>query len=87
MHHQTFELGDISLISGGILQDAKLAFQTYGALNAARDNRILLPTYFTGTHLSCEPMIGPGKVLDHRLSSAPLRREMDQHWVASRDSS
>ncbi len=42
----------------------RLAYQTHGSLNAAGDNCILLPTYYAGTHLSYEPMIGPHRALD-----------------------
>jgi homoserine O-acetyltransferase len=41
-----------------------LAYDTYGTLNAAGDNCVLLPTYYTGTHASYARMIGPGRALD-----------------------
>lgn len=47
---EVFELGDIALQSGAVLPDAKLAYKTYGALGAERDNVIVLPTFYTGTH-------------------------------------
>ena len=37
-----------------LLPDAKLAYKTYGSLNAAKDNVVLLPTFFTGTHRRCD---------------------------------
>ncbi len=42
----------------------RIAYVTYGALNKAGDNCILLPTYYTGTDKSYLPMIGPGRALD-----------------------
>lgn len=59
-----FDLGDVALQSGETLRDAKLAYQTYGELNAARDNVIVLPTFFTGTHWRVEGFIGPGRAMD-----------------------
>jgi homoserine O-acetyltransferase len=41
-----------------------LAYTTHGTLNAATDNCVLLPTYYTGTDKSYLPMIGPGRALD-----------------------
>ena len=62
--HQTFELGDIDLQCGLRLRDARLAYQTYGELNARRDNAIVFPTFFGSQHPANEPMIGPGMALD-----------------------
>jgi homoserine O-acetyltransferase/O-succinyltransferase len=47
---EVFELGDVPLQCGVQLPDARLAFKTYGKLNADRDNVIVLPTFYTGTH-------------------------------------
>lgn len=47
---EVYELGDVALQSGGVLTNARLGYKTYGALNAARDNAIVLPTFYTGTH-------------------------------------
>ena len=44
--YETFELGDIVLQSGATLRDAKLAYKTYGALNAKKDNVIVYPTWY-----------------------------------------
>ena len=49
---------------GTTLPDAHIAYATYGELNAARDNAIVLPTWFVGTHADHEWMIGEGAVLD-----------------------
>jgi homoserine O-acetyltransferase len=59
-----FALGDLPLQHGGTLKDAELAFRTYGELNAARDNCIVFPTYYTGTHVSNARLIGHGRALD-----------------------
>ena len=48
--YDTFDLGDITLQSGEVLPDAKLAYKSYGRLNPGRTNVIVLPTFYTGTH-------------------------------------
>ena len=63
-NYKTFSLGDIELQSGVVLPDAKLTCQTYGTLNAARDNAILLPTFYTGTHKRNEGFFGEGRAMD-----------------------
>ncbi|MGH6748362.1 MAG: alpha/beta fold hydrolase [Methyloceanibacter sp.] len=62
--HRTFELGDVRLQSGAVLKDAQLAYTTYGALNPSGDNVVLLPTFYTGTHLRNEPLFGSGRAID-----------------------
>ena len=59
-----YELGDIDLISGKRLKSAVLVAKSWGQLSAARDNVIVLPTYYTGTHDSYAPLVGPGNVFD-----------------------
>ena len=61
---QTFALGDIVLQSGSTLWQAKLAYTTYGALNAARDNVVVIPTFYSGHHTDCEAMMAAGRAID-----------------------
>lgn len=61
---EVFALGDVALQEGGELKNAQLAFRTWGKLNAARDNCIVFPTYYTGNHNSNARMIGPDHALD-----------------------
>jgi homoserine O-acetyltransferase/O-succinyltransferase len=62
--HKTYALGDVHLQSGAALKNAQLAYATYGTLNAAGDNAVLLPTFYTGTHLRNEALFGPGRAID-----------------------
>ena len=62
--HSIFELGDVDLQCGLRLRGAHLAYQTYGELNARKDNAIVFPTFFASQHSANEPMIGPGMALD-----------------------
>jgi len=47
--YQEFKLGNVKLLSGKILNSAKLIYKTYGKLNKDRSNVIVLPTFYTGT--------------------------------------
>ncbi len=58
-----FDLKRFKLQNGTVL-DLKLAYQTYGSLNKAKDNVVLYPTYFAGRHMNNEWLIGKGKALD-----------------------
>jgi homoserine O-acetyltransferase len=62
--YDLYKLGDIQLQSGKILPDAKLAYATYGTLNAQKDNVIIFPTHYTGTHRSNAKLIGANRALD-----------------------
>lgn len=62
--HQLFELGDFPLDCGVTLPAARIAYASYGELNEARDNAIVFPTWFVGTHADLEWLIGDGKPLD-----------------------
>ena len=59
-----FELGDVVLQSGGVIPAARLAYKTYGTLNADGDNVVVLPTFYTGTHARNEGYFGPGRAID-----------------------
>lgn len=62
--HKVHSLGRFGLVSGSDLPQAELAYRTWGTLNDDGDNCVLLPSYYTGTHQSYEPWIGPGRMLD-----------------------
>ena len=62
--HKTYALGDVRLQSGAVLKNAQLAYATYGTLNPAADNAVLLPTFYTGTHIRNEALFGPGRAID-----------------------
>jgi len=62
--YSVFDLGDFELQSGLVLADAQLAYKTCGELNAERNNVVLLPTFYTGTHTRNEGFFGPGRAID-----------------------
>jgi homoserine O-acetyltransferase len=59
-----FEAGDTLLQSGATLPDVRLAYVVHGTLKAARDNAIVYPSHYAGTHDSNAWNIGPGRALD-----------------------
>lgn len=62
--YDMFHLGDVTLQSGVTLPNALIAYKTYGTLNAQKSNVIVNPTWYAGTHVDNERMIGVGKALD-----------------------
>ncbi len=61
-----FDLGDLPVERGGTIREARLAWQTHGTLNAARDNVIVYPCSYTATHDDLSWLVGPDLVLDPR---------------------
>lgn len=59
-----YEVHTLRLVSGSIISNVQLAYTTFGYLNAAGDNCILLPTYYAGDHRGYQPLIGPTHALD-----------------------
>ncbi len=59
-----FDLGDVALQSGSVLRDAHLTYKTYGTLNDAADNAVVVPTFYTGTSTRNEGYFGPGRAID-----------------------
>ena len=62
--YETFDLGDVVLQGGATLRDAKLAYKTFGELNADKSNAIVYPTWYSGRHWDNEWLIGDGMALD-----------------------
>jgi homoserine O-acetyltransferase/O-succinyltransferase len=63
--HRIFELGDFALQKGSVLPNAQIGYLTLGELNAARDNVVLCPTWFTAVPADTAfVMTGPGRALD-----------------------
>ncbi|MBN8502387.1 MAG: homoserine O-acetyltransferase [Sphingomonadales bacterium] len=85
---QVFTLPSFTTTSGRTLKNVRVGYETYGTLNAARDNAILICHYFSGTahaagkYRESDPLpgwwnaaIGPGKAID-----------TDRYFVVSSDS-
>jgi homoserine O-acetyltransferase/O-succinyltransferase len=60
----TFDAPDFALQKGGSLPLARLAYKTLGKLSPARDNVVVIPSWYTGTHKEAEfCMVGPQRAI------------------------
>jgi homoserine O-acetyltransferase/O-succinyltransferase len=64
LDYEIFELGDVRLQRGATIRNCKLAYKTFGQMNAAKNNVIVYPTWYSGHHYDNEWLIGPGMSLD-----------------------
>lgn len=62
--HHEFVMTNFRTESGVTLPQARVVYGTYGHLNAARDNVVLLPSHYMANHHGYEWLIGPGLALD-----------------------
>ena len=62
--HHEFTINDFKTESGVVLPKATVVYGTYGHLNAAHDNVVLLPSHYMANHHGYEWLIGPGLALD-----------------------
>lgn len=63
---ETFELGNFKTTTGFTLPNATLAYDTFGTLNAAKDNAILFPNFLGGTSEALAMWIDADRPLDPR---------------------
>jgi homoserine O-acetyltransferase/O-succinyltransferase len=59
-----FVINNFKTESGVVLPQAKVVYGTYGTLNAAKDNAVLLPSHYMANFHGYEWLIGPDKALD-----------------------
>jgi homoserine O-acetyltransferase len=59
-----FAISNFRTESGVTLPQARVVYGTYGHLNAAKDNVILLPSHYMANFHGYEWLIGPGRALD-----------------------
>jgi homoserine O-acetyltransferase/O-succinyltransferase len=62
--YDLFDAGDVTLQSGAVFPGMRLAYKTFGRLNANRDNVIVYPTSFGAQHFDTEWLVAPGQALD-----------------------
>ncbi|MDN5920572.1 MAG: alpha/beta fold hydrolase, partial [Pseudonocardia sp.] len=62
--YEVHEIPDFTLECGLTLRPARVAYQTYGELNAEKSNAIVYPTWYSGRHWDNEWLIGEGMALD-----------------------
>ncbi len=57
--HHEFVIRNFHTESGVTLPEARIVYGTYGQLNAARDNVVLLPSHYMANHHGYDWLIGP----------------------------
>jgi homoserine O-acetyltransferase len=62
--HHEFAIEQFHTESGVTLPKARVVYGTYGHLNAARDNVVLLPSHYMANHHGYEWLIGADRALD-----------------------
>ena len=62
--HHEFTIANFRTGGGVTLPVARIVYGTYGHLNAAHDNVVLLPSHYMANHHGYEWLIGPGLALD-----------------------
>ena len=58
------ELGDFRLESGDVIRDCRIGYRTFGQLDAARSNAVLVTPWAMGTSRDLARQIASGKLLD-----------------------
>jgi homoserine O-acetyltransferase len=61
---KTYTIPDFELQSGIVLPRAHLVYKTYGELSSEKDNVVVLPTFYTGSHRRNEGFFGAGRAID-----------------------
>ena len=97
--YDVVSIGRLDLEEGGTIPDCLLALTTWGELNEARDNAILITTWYSGTHqIWRDVYVGPRHALDPERTSSSrstrsatacrsrrtTRRPRDRHVAVSR---
>src|SRR3954469_786924 len=62
--HHEYVIENFKTESGAVLPKARVVYGTYGTLNAARDNVVLLPSHYMANHHGYEWLIGGDRALD-----------------------
>ncbi len=62
--YSTFEAGDVELQSGRTFASMRIAYKTFGTLNASKSNVIVYPTSFSAQHHDTQWLVREGGVLD-----------------------
>ncbi len=62
--HKIVNIGDIQLESGAVVRNVHMSYVTYGRLNTAKSNAVLLLHGFGANHHLFDHLIGAGKAFD-----------------------
>src|SRR5260370_40838579 len=61
---QSYALGSFTFESGATIPNAHVTYATWGRLNAAKDNAVLLPSWYGGRATSYQFLVGAARSLD-----------------------
>jgi homoserine O-acetyltransferase len=64
------DLGQCKLENGQIVEDCRVGYRTFGHLNAARDNAVLMPTWLYGTSGDLVSLFGDGSSPQHMVDTS-----------------
>lgn len=64
LDYEVFIVKEFRLQNSLTLRNCVLAYKTYGTLNSSKSNVIVYPTWYSGTHVHNEWLIGKGMALD-----------------------
>ena len=67
---QFAQLGQCKLESGQIIENCRVGYRTFGKLNAARDNAVLMPTWLYGRSSDLVPLFGDGSSPQHLVDTS-----------------
>jgi len=63
--YELYDIGNFELEEGGTIPDCKIAYNTLGTLNEAKDNAILVTAWYSGTTKIMEQIyVGDNHALD-----------------------
>ena len=63
------ELGECKLESGQVISDCRIGYRTFGQLNAAQDNAVLMPSWLYGLSGDLVSLFGDGSSLQHLVDT------------------
>jgi homoserine O-acetyltransferase/O-succinyltransferase len=66
---QFAQLGQCKLESGQTIENCRVGYRTFGKLNAARDNAVLMPTWLYGLTSDLLPLFGDGRSPQHLVDT------------------
>lgn len=66
---QFAELGRCTLESGQVIERCRVGYRTFGQLNAARDNAVLMPTWLYGKSSDLAGLFGDGSSANHLIDT------------------
>ncbi|HMD34944.1 MAG TPA: alpha/beta fold hydrolase [Vicinamibacterales bacterium] len=61
---QSYALGSFTFETGATIPNAHVTYAIWGTLNAAKDNAVLLPSWYGGRATSYQFLVGAGRALD-----------------------